>query len=211
MHGVPFFADNGPPLDASRHGSGNPMSQVKKPAMRDAILRAAAEQFRQNGYAGTSLARVAQGAGTATSNLYVYFDSKLDLLFALAGPWLLARMDALAAEAAGLGDARARLAHLLNGMWRDIPADPDGYAVLLIEAFSALDAGDRYSLALLRDAEARLALALATILPEAWAGPVSHLAFMAFDGFTIGHRLGGAGPRQSVVVEMLCDLLVGQA
>ncbi len=187
------------------------MPQLKKLAIRDAILRAAAEQFRQNGYAGTSLARVAQAAGTATSNLYVYFDSKLDILFALAGPWLLTRMDTLAAEAAEMGDARAQLSHLLHGLWRDIPAEPDGYAVLLIEAFSALDPDDRYSLALLHDAEARLATALAGTLPEAWAGPVAHLAFMAFDGFTIGHRLGGAGPRPSVVVDLLCDLLVCQA
>ncbi len=66
------------------------MAQVPKAHVREAIVRAAAEELARSGYAGTTLAAVAERAGTSIGNLYKYFAGK-DELFAAAVPPSLAR------------------------------------------------------------------------------------------------------------------------
>ena len=69
--------------------------QVKKSEVRDAILGSAFMLFSEQGYAQTTQAQIARRAGLAASSLYVYFDSKLDILFAVYRPWLMQRFDEL--------------------------------------------------------------------------------------------------------------------
>ena len=47
------------------------MAQVKKPAVRDAILKSAFRLFSHRGYEGTTLSQIAAGAGVSTANVYV--------------------------------------------------------------------------------------------------------------------------------------------
>ena len=188
--------------------------QTKKPAVRDAILRAAARHFRARGYGNTSLALIARGAGISTSNIYVYFGGKLDILFALAGPWLQASMTGLEAEVRALPTPRARLRRLFTGLWSDLPGDPRGYATLLMEGLATLGPADGYSRDLLRQLESRAAALLVESLPPARqaigarAPVLAHLAFMAFDGFTVNQRLANGADRVAEAAEALCDLLL---
>ena len=76
------------------------MAQVKKEAVRDAILKAAFDLFSRQGYEGTALSRIATEAGVSTANVYVYFASKLDVLYALYDPWLRKRLTRLGKDLA---------------------------------------------------------------------------------------------------------------
>lgn len=55
------------------------MAQRRKPEVRDAILRAAAEAFAEGGFERAALGDIAARAGTSTGNLYKYFTSKDEL------------------------------------------------------------------------------------------------------------------------------------
>ncbi|WP_138495391.1 TetR/AcrR family transcriptional regulator [Paenibacillus pinistramenti] len=60
--------------------------QTQKEEVRDAILDAAAAEFRQYGYAEASMRRIAKGAGITTGNIYRYFRGKEELFDAIVGP-----------------------------------------------------------------------------------------------------------------------------
>lgn len=64
------------------------MPQVPKAQVRQAILKAAAEELAESGYDGTTLAAVAARAGTSIGNLYKYFANKEDLFTAAIPPEL---------------------------------------------------------------------------------------------------------------------------
>lgn len=64
---------------------------LKKKAKRDAILRAAIEEFSENGFAGARLSAVAERAGVAKGTLYLYFNGKEDLFAGVVRESLPAR------------------------------------------------------------------------------------------------------------------------
>jgi TetR/AcrR family transcriptional regulator, cholesterol catabolism regulator len=53
----------------------------RRDRQRDAILRAAAQLFRERGFADTGMRDIAEAADLSAANLYHYFDGKHDLLF----------------------------------------------------------------------------------------------------------------------------------
>ncbi|MEM7737315.1 MAG: TetR/AcrR family transcriptional regulator [Deinococcota bacterium] len=57
-------------------------SHDAKAKVRTAMLEAAGELLIEHGYEGLTLAKVAKKVGFATTNIYRYFDSKDDLLYA---------------------------------------------------------------------------------------------------------------------------------
>jgi AcrR family transcriptional regulator len=60
---------------------------MPRPSRWNEIIEAAAEAFRTNGYAATSLEDIASAVGMWKGSLYHYIDSKEDLLFAVVrGP-----------------------------------------------------------------------------------------------------------------------------
>ena len=60
---------------------------MPRPSRWNEIIEAAAEAFRTNGYAATSLEDIASAVGIWKGSLYHYIDSKEDLLFAVVrGP-----------------------------------------------------------------------------------------------------------------------------
>ena len=63
------------------------MVQVKKKAVRQAILDSAYDLFSERGYHSTTLQEIAELAGVGVSSLYSYFPSKLHLLYAVVEPW----------------------------------------------------------------------------------------------------------------------------
>jgi AcrR family transcriptional regulator len=69
------------------------VAQTKKTEIRQAILDAAYELFSKRGYSDTNITDIARSAGVAPANLYVYFRSKLDILFSIYDPWLTKQFD----------------------------------------------------------------------------------------------------------------------
>lgn len=97
------------------------MAQVLKPEVRERIADSALRAFAERGFAGASMAQIAQGAGTATANVYRYFPDK-DALFAAVVPQALADrhdelLDARVAALAGPRRDALRRAEELLAFW----------------------------------------------------------------------------------------------
>ena len=71
------------------------MVQRKKPEVREAILAAAFRLFASRGYAATMVADIAREARVSPGNVYIYFRSKLEILYEIYDPLLRARIDTL--------------------------------------------------------------------------------------------------------------------
>ena len=190
------------------------MAQVKKTAVRDAILNSAFLLFREKGYSNTTLADIALEAGVTISNIYNYFDSKLDILFDVYTPWLDERLDQLAADVGAAADPREKLRTVFLTLLRDIPAEIGGFANNLLQALSTPKADEVYSRDLLLRSEAKVSAILREILPESARRPagdnaLSHLLFMAFDGFAVNYKLNGGTQQAEAISDMLADLILG--
>ncbi|MDW3204794.1 MAG: TetR/AcrR family transcriptional regulator [Alphaproteobacteria bacterium] len=191
------------------------MVQVKKADVREAILDSAFELFSEKDYASTSLSQIAKRAGASTSNLYVYFPSKLDLLWAVLRPWLFRQIDQLELELQGIEDGRARVERILHVLWGEIPAADNNLAINLVQGVALSKPEDNYSRDLLLYLEQRLTVMLRDSLPEDRKGVLgdsdafSHLAFMAFDGFVLTTRVKGRSKRLTEIVRITSDLLFG--
>jgi len=191
------------------------MAQVKKSEVRDAILNAAFELFSQKDYAQTTLAEIARAANLSTSNIYVYFGSKLDVLWAVMSPWLFRQIELLDLELARIKDPRARIERLLTALWSDIPSANNNLALNLVQGLALTGPSDNYSRELLRFLESRVTRMLEESLPPERRAALgkddafAHLAFTAFDGFVLGVRLRGRSERLPEVVRVTADLLLG--
>jgi AcrR family transcriptional regulator len=190
------------------------MVQVKKQEVREAILEAAFELFSKRGYLQTSQAQIAQAAGVTTSNLYVYFASKLDILYALAQPWLLGQLDALERKVGRIEQPRRRLEKILTTLWLDMPAAQNGFAHNIMQALATIGPREAYSRELLSALEHRVSSMIMDCLPAQRHALLkddafTHLAFMAFDGFVLNHRITGKSRLTQRVVDVTCSLLLG--
>lgn len=59
------------------------MARIAEPHRRETILRAATEVFIEQGFSDTRLADIAKRAGVSTSTLYLYFNSKEEMVYAI--------------------------------------------------------------------------------------------------------------------------------
>jgi AcrR family transcriptional regulator len=189
------------------------MAQVKKKAVREAILAAALRLFRNRGYVETALRDIAAAAKTSRANIYVYFPSKFALFNAVFEPWLQQRLGAVERELTNIGEPRARLRRILVALWREIPSEGNGFANNLMQALSTASSDERYSPELLHNVELRVAQMIGTCLPAnspVDSKAIAKLAFMAFDGFAMhAHLKTGEQCGESVVATM-CSLLLSE-
>lgn len=189
------------------------MVQVKKPAVREAILAAAFRSFARRGYVNTTLAMIARDAGVSQSNLYSYFRSKMEILAAIYDPWMRARMQRMQRRIDAERDPRERLAILIDTLWRHLPAASGGFSVNWMQAISVEGRGSGYDHALLAWVEERIAAILDDTLPPAQARRVrsrelAHALMMAVDGYTINHRLNPRARCSKALVEAFAALLL---
>ena len=189
------------------------MAQVKKAGMREAILEAAFKLFCDKGYASTTMSEIARSAGMTVANLYVYFDSKLSILYEIYTPWLLAQLDDLRKRVQKCRMPRTRLRRVFVGVWRDIPAADQSFANTLIEALAGAPRNRGKSTDLLSRVEAFMTVLIAENLPSARAhvlenGLLSHVIWMAFDGFAINLRIGDLRDVDAIA-DLMADLLLG--
>ena len=188
------------------------MAQVKKEAVRAAIEKAAYRLFRRQGYVGTTLNEIAEAAGISRANIYVYFRSKFVLLYALFEPWLQRRLDALEQELKAIPDPRARLRRILEALWREIPAESNGFANNIMQAVSTAPADENYSPDLLRNVETRVAAMIdqcldADVRRLVESGALAKLAFMAFDGFSMQAHLKTGETCTDALIDGMCAVL----
>jgi AcrR family transcriptional regulator len=193
------------------------MAQVKKDDVRAAILNGADALFRERGYSAATLRAVAKRSKVSLANIYVYFESKLEIIFALYAPWFMARLERLEAEALALPDPNDRLRLIIAALWRDMPTEDGGMAVNLMQALSSALPDDRYDPSLIKWAEEKIARLLGACvpadrdMPPAALQEVAHVLFMAFDGFTISRRLHAAGGCTDATIDAVCRLIAPQA
>ena len=192
------------------------MAQVKKPAVREAILKSAFRLFSRQGYQGTTLSQIAAGAGVSTANVYVYFASKLEVLYAIYDPWLRNRLTRLGKQLQRVRDPRRQLRALLEALWRDIPAERNGFANNVMQAASTSTPEEGYNPTLLNWVEENIANMIRAALPpgqrdELGSARFAHILMMAFDGFVINYHLRPGKHCSRETIGLMCRLLLGAA
>jgi len=170
--------------------------QTKKQQIRESILAAAYELFAKRGYSDTNITDIARAAGVAPANLYVYFKSKLDILFCIYEPWLARQFDDLERSLQRIQDPRKRLSEILTTLWQRIPRADNGFANNLMQALSTTTTREGYRPTLRLAIEQRLAKMFLFCLPTLGRGAsreLANTALMAFDGYVLNfHLTGGA-------------------
>ena len=190
------------------------MAQVKKPEIRAAILSAADRLFSERGYHNTTLAQIAMKANVSTANLYVYFQSKLDILYSIYDPWLRQRITQVESELKRARTPQQRIFKLLHALWCEIPSEKNGFANNFIQAITTSDPKEGYRPELLKWFETRIAAMLGDSLPAGRREVIAqarftHLLAMAFDGFVIGNHLNPARECDEKTISLMASLLIG--
>jgi AcrR family transcriptional regulator len=199
---------------AGQKGSRSDVAQTRKIEVRQAILDAAYKLFAKRGYADTNIADIARSAGVAPANVYVYFRSKLEILFSLYEPWLTAHFDGLEKSLLRIGDRRQRLRKILSTLWRDIPSADNGFANTMMQAISSANGREGYSPALRLAIEERLAKLLADCLPvreRKSARDLASIVLMAFDGYALNFHLKGGAVCPARQLALFADILIAPA
>ena len=187
------------------------MAQTKKVAIRQAILDAAYQLFSKHGYSDTNITDIARSAGVAPANLYVYFPSKLEILFSIYGPWLTRQFDDLEKSLLRVRDPRQRLQKILTTVWRDIPSADNGFANNMMQAISTTTVREGYSPALRLAIEERVAKLLDGCLlnlDHARTRELANIVLMAFDGYALNFHLKGGAVCPSKQLSLFADMLL---
>lgn len=189
------------------------MVQRKKEGVRDAILEAAFRLFSEQGYSETSIPGIAREAGMSTANVYVYFQSKIDILFQLYSPWLLGRLDKLERAQRRVADPQERLRKLLLTLWRDLPRENNGFTNNVMQAVSTSSGNGDYSPALRQLFQSRVAGWIQECLatPSDESDMLASVALMAFDGFAMNVRLAHSPPCDDDMARLFSRLFAGAA
>ena len=190
------------------------MVQVKKEDVRTGIMRSAYRLFKSRGYVATTTTAIARGARVSEANLYKYFGSKFEILFALYDPWLRERFEALSLSVVKESDPRSRVRRVLQALWIDIPKDDNGFTNNLMQALASVKRSDGYRPELLNWAEERIELLLLEAMPEERrarlaAAQLAHILMMAQDGFAMNAHLSPDRPCSDASIELMCDLICG--
>jgi AcrR family transcriptional regulator len=172
------------------------MAQVKKARIREAIVKNAYRLFRKQSYLGTSIAEIGRAAGIAPSNVYVYFDSKLAIFYAVYEPWLQRRFARLERQLKTIRDPDRQLLYILRAVWLELPVEDNGFANTLMQAVSTADKDEPYRSDLLSRSESALSDLLRRAMPAQRHAVIernrlAHILLMAFDGFVVRHHVGG--------------------
>jgi AcrR family transcriptional regulator len=192
-----------------------PVVQVKKAAVREAILAAAYKLFCQRGYNGSTIAQIAREAGVSTANFYSYFNSKIEVLYTVYDPWLRERLELLEQELDTIGDSRLRLCKILHVLWRDIPQESNGFSNNIMQAISGLSQTDRYDPSPLLWYEAKVGQMILQALPTPRRSKIdifaiAHMIFMMFDGFAVSAHANQRAACTKEIVEQFADFLLGE-
>ena len=113
---------------------------------RRAVIHAAAiREFSSRGFAGTSMANIADAAGISRPGLYEYFDNKADIFAsafeALVDDCVDKALEALNAPVSMVDQINGMLQHFDGDMWEQMSASPHAQEILSIKNEYAADVG----------------------------------------------------------------------
>jgi len=109
---------------------------VDKAEKEYSLVRAATEVFRRQGYAAATMDAIAAEAGVAKGTLYLYFDNKEDLFFAVFDVFFESILERAESAMADDMDAEARL-RALYAVWAAVLENHSDYASLMLEFWAA--------------------------------------------------------------------------
>lgn len=189
------------------------MAQVKKTEKREAIRNSAYMLFKEKGYLKCQMTDIARAAGTAVSNIYVYFPSKFELFYDVYIPIINARMQQLKVQVDNNKTPRTRLRLILLTLWRDLPREDNCFAHNLMQAIITAPPGKEKPHSPLSSLEDFINKLIIDCLPKERQfilkdSLISFLFWMAFDGFTINAKVHESRDTEALV-DHVCDLLIG--
>lgn len=188
------------------------MVQVKKEAVRSAILDAAETLFTEKGYHNATLPQIAARARVSPSTVYVYFRSKMEIVYTIYGPWLQARLERLATEVEALESEREQLRLIVATIWQGLPHEDNGFANVLMQAVSSASAESDYDPGLLRWSEGAVAAMLLQTRGDAISRTrallIAHLLFMSFDGFAMSARINPGSSCSDALVDTFVEMVM---
>jgi AcrR family transcriptional regulator len=116
-----------------------PPPEVRLPLQRERLLRAAAREFADRGYAGASSESISRRAGMSKATFYEHFANKEECMLALfdMGAELVQAAMAEAARNAPVGDARERLRAGTRAFLGALAEHPEFAQTLLVEIIGA--------------------------------------------------------------------------
>jgi AcrR family transcriptional regulator len=190
------------------------MVQVKKDSVRVRILETADRLFQQRGFIAATIGQIAKEAQMASSAIYVYFPSKLDIALAIFEPKIKAELEVTQAKAKRIKDKRKRLAYILTRLWHDIPLQNNNYFNNLIEALVVSSNDENYRPTIFLELKTSIEQMVSTCvsderLTELDLDAFTDLAVMAFDGFVINGHLNPAKVGGERVINMVCSMILG--
>jgi AcrR family transcriptional regulator len=116
-----------------------PPPEVRLPLQRERLLRAAAQEFAEHGYAGVSSESISRRAGMSKATFYEHFANKEECMLALfdMGAEVVQEAMAEAARNAPVGDARQRLKAGTRAFLGALAEHPEFAQTLLVEIIGA--------------------------------------------------------------------------
>jgi AcrR family transcriptional regulator len=116
-----------------------PPPEVRLPLQRERLLRAAAREFAERGYAGASSESISRRAGMSKATFYEHFANKEECMLALFDMGAEVVRDAMAhaARNAPVGDARERLKAGTRAFLGALAEHPEFAQTLLVEIIGA--------------------------------------------------------------------------
>ncbi len=190
------------------------MPQIKKTVVNASILEAAFVLFAKQGYQATSMPEIASQAGVTAGNIYRYYKSKFELFYAVLEPWLDEQLTSLEKDIAARDGRSEKLNRVLEFMWIDLPRASNNFEINLMEALATKKPDEPYSRTLLEQSERRVCRLLEDILSgtrtaQVSADDLTHLIFMAHDGFVLNASLADETNRIREMIEGLTVLVIG--
>ncbi|QAZ42691.1 hypothetical protein C1M53_06685 [Mesorhizobium sp. Pch-S] len=191
-----------------------PLARVKNESVRQAILTSAASQIAMTSYMDTTIAKIAKGAGIAPSNVYVYFESKLQIYFTIYTPWFEAQVLALERAVARLKTPERKIQRLVGGLLNDIADDKTGYTSALMEGLAIVMPKDKYKPDLLHWAENKIVQIVCDALDgytpqDPRLRAFAHLLMLTFDGVAMRVKSQRAANESTANTADVEDALVG--
>lgn len=158
------------------------MARPKAPdheAQRERILARAIEAFAELGYAGASMAQLAQACGTSKAGLYHYFPSKEAMLFESLDRYTRRLSEQLHTVQAAALPAHAELAHLVRALLTEYRVSR-AHHIALLNDVKFLGMAQREQIqAQERVVVQAVARSLQRVAPERFTGPHRTPATMA--------------------------------
>ena len=103
---------------------------------------------------------------------------------------------------------------ILRTLWRDIPAEENGFVNNIVQALSTAGPGETYKPALLNWMEERIGGMIREALPPHRRSVVdktrlAHLLVMALDGYSIHNHINPRGVADNATIDAMAELLLG--